>query len=212
MQTVIRVLIGISVLIVLGISYWLISPTFITTTANDEVPAATTPGNTASESRLSTPVPVVGTPGHAASGTVRIVESPNGSRELYYENFTTVNGPDLYLYLAKDPGAREFISLGRLRATEGNVRYSIPDDVDLSEYPYALTWCQAFSTLFNSADLSLATFSEDSGDTVCIQVITPARNTATGEIREFPTPCDVPSGWEVIQNDIPETDLELEVI
>lgn len=30
---------------------------------------------------------------------------------------------------------------------------------------------------------------------VCIQVITPARNLQTGEIRDFPTPCDVPSGW-----------------
>ncbi|RJQ14748.1 hypothetical protein C4553_00280, partial [Candidatus Parcubacteria bacterium] len=29
----------------------------------------------------------------------------------------------------------------------------------------------------------------------CIQVITPARNPATGEVREFPTPCDVPPGW-----------------
>lgn len=29
----------------------------------------------------------------------------------------------------------------------------------------------------------------------CIQVITPARNNATGEIREFSTPCDVPQGW-----------------
>ena len=31
--------------------------------------------------------------------------------------------------------------------------------------------------------------------TVCIQVITPARNPATGEVREFPTSCDMPSGW-----------------
>lgn len=29
----------------------------------------------------------------------------------------------------------------------------------------------------------------------CIQVITPAKNPATGECREFATPCDVPEGW-----------------
>ena len=29
----------------------------------------------------------------------------------------------------------------------------------------------------------------------CIQVITPARNPQTGEIRDFPTPCDIPEGW-----------------
>lgn len=37
----------------------------------------------------------------------------------------------------------------------------------------------------------------------CAQVITPARNPDTGDIKEFPTPCSVPEGWEVIQNDIP---------
>lgn len=47
-------------------------------------------------------------------------------------------------------------------------------------------------------------------DAVCIQVITPARNPDTGDIREFPTPCDVPEGWEVIQNDIPDLELNLE--
>ena len=30
---------------------------------------------------------------------------------------------------------------------------------------------------------------------ICIQVITPARNPQTGEVKEFPTPCDVPDGW-----------------
>jgi hypothetical protein len=29
----------------------------------------------------------------------------------------------------------------------------------------------------------------------CIQVITPAYNSTTGEVKDFPTPCDVPEGW-----------------
>ena len=44
---------------------------------------------------------------------------------------------------------------------------------------------------------------------VCIQVITPARNPETGEIHEFPTPCDVPEGWEKIENDIPGLFLDI---
>ncbi len=35
-------------------------------------------------------------------------------------------------------------------------------------------------------------------DISCIQVITPARNPKTGEVKEFPTPCDVPEGWETV--------------
>lgn len=45
---------------------------------------------------------------------------------------------------------------------------------------------------------------------VCIQVITPARNPQTGEVREFPTPCDVPAGWEVVRNNLEEAREALE--
>jgi|GEM_PF-3685261 len=37
---------------------------------------------------------------------------------------------------------------------------------------------------------------------VCIQVITSAKNTQTGEVRDFPTPCDVPAGWEPLKVEI----------
>ncbi len=58
------------------------------------------------------------------------------------------------------------------------------------------------STSFDETqDKPLGTSEPNKGDKyeVCIQVITPARNPQTGEIREFPTPCDVPEGWEVIR-------------
>jgi hypothetical protein len=41
---------------------------------------------------------------------------------------------------------------------------------------------------------------DNNDDAFCIQVITPARNPATGEIRDFPTPCDVPEGWIPVSN------------
>lgn len=31
---------------------------------------------------------------------------------------------------------------------------------------------------------------------ICIQVITTAKNVQTGEVKKFPTPCNVPDGWE----------------
>ena len=33
---------------------------------------------------------------------------------------------------------------------------------------------------------------------VCIQVITPAKNSTSGECKEFPTPCDVLEGWQKV--------------
>lgn len=35
---------------------------------------------------------------------------------------------------------------------------------------------------------------------ICIQVVTSAVNKETGEVKDFPTPCDVPEGWEVRAN------------
>ena len=96
--------------------------------------------------------PVIGTVGHPAEGSAFIVES-EGKRYVRYENFKTINGPDLYVYLAKTPDAKEVVSLGLLRATEGNVNYEIPDGVDPKDYPYALVWCKQFGVLFNSAKL-----------------------------------------------------------
>lgn len=44
----------------------------------------------------------------------------------------------------------------------------------------------------------------------CAKVITPARNPETGDIQEFPTTCSVPKGWELIENDIPDLDLQVQ--
>jgi hypothetical protein len=45
---------------------------------------------------------------------------------------------------------------------------------------------------------------------VCAQIITSARNPTTAVIKEFPTPCDVPKGWELIENDVPSLDLQVQ--
>lgn len=36
-------------------------------------------------------------------------------------------------------------------------------------------------------------------DKICAQVITRARNPATSEEQDFPTPCHVPEGWQVVE-------------
>ena len=43
-------------------------------------------------------------------------------------------------------------------------------------------------------------FNDTDNGTACIQVITPARNPDTGEVVDFPTPCDVPEGWETVSS------------
>lgn len=157
MSTRVKIGLGIILLPIVGFLYYAISPLFRTTVADDPLPGLReTPVQEAMlpPQVLSSPAgsPVVGTPGHPAEGTVRIVEA-DGKRYLRYENFKTINGPDLFVYLAKDLQAQEFVNLGPLKATEGNINYEIPAEIDPSQYRYALTWCRAFGVLFNQAVL-----------------------------------------------------------
>lgn len=136
--------IALALAAVLAVAWYGLSPIFITIKADDASPSAS--------SAVSQRAFVVGTTGHPAEGSALIVEA-EGRQYLRYEDFKTLNGPDLYVYLAKAPDAKEFVDLGLLRATEGNVNYEIPSGVDPKDYPYALVWCKQFGVLFNSAKL-----------------------------------------------------------
>ena len=91
---------------------------------------------------------------HDAQGTAKTIPLENGNSVLRLEDFKSTNGPDLYVYLATDDRASEFVNLGSLKANNGNQNYDIPVDTDLTKYDNVLIWCQAFGILFGSADLS----------------------------------------------------------
>jgi len=91
---------------------------------------------------------------HDAQGDAYTIPLEDGSNVLRLENFKSTNGPDLFVYLATDENASEFINLGVLKANNGNQNYQIPDDTDLDKYNKVLIWCKSFSVLFGSAELS----------------------------------------------------------
>lgn len=53
---------------------------------------------------------------------------------------------------------------------------------------------------FREANSNLANPTTVPSETVCAQVITPAKNNTTNECRDFPTPCDVPAGWTKVDS------------
>ncbi len=155
-----KYIIIIAAILIAWFLYYIMSPLFITIRADEALPVATSQNatSTVAENQIATfnyetaPKQLIDTPLHPASGTVRVVQS-SSAYFLRYENFKTINGPDIYVYLSKDINATDFINLGPVKATEGNVNYEIPAGVDPREYPYALVWCKQFDTLFNSARL-----------------------------------------------------------
>jgi hypothetical protein len=93
---------------------------------------------------------------HDAKGMAKIISLQDGSNILRLENLQVTNGPDLYVYLATDKSASDFVSLGKLKANNGNQNYNIPSQTDLTKYDTALIWCRPFSVLFGSAELAPA--------------------------------------------------------
>ncbi|MEM3143851.1 MAG: DM13 domain-containing protein [Candidatus Nitrosotenuis sp.] len=91
---------------------------------------------------------------HDAQGMAKILPLDNGASILRLEDFRSTNGPDLYVYLATDKDATDFVSLGRLKANTGNQNYDIPQGTNLAKYDTVLIWCKQFSVLFGSASLS----------------------------------------------------------
>jgi hypothetical protein len=91
---------------------------------------------------------------HDAQGIARTVPLEDGSQILRLEDFSSTNGPDLYVYLATDDRASEFVNLGQLKASKGNQNYEIPEGIDIEKYDKVLIWCKAFSVLFGSAELT----------------------------------------------------------
>lgn len=165
-------------LVAVGVIYWLAAPLFINEMVDDALPVSFTeadlmeqsanmpdiemddamPSNIAQPAEpVSEPVarsfPIVDTPGHPASGVVKVITT-EGKTFVRFEDYDGTNGPDLFVYLAKDLDATEFVNLGRAKGNMGNINYEVPEDVDISEYRYVMTWCRLFGVLFDYAEIN----------------------------------------------------------
>ena len=167
--------------IVVAVGLYLFQPwrIFTSSTVIEDVPAAATPavespGPSAAPSAVAAPtapaVPRELATGklisheHASSGTVRILELPDGSRILRFEGLDTSDGPDLRVWLTDAPvieglagwqvfddGA--YLDLGALKANKGDQNYDIPAGAVLDDYSSVSIWCARFTVSFAAAEL-----------------------------------------------------------
>jgi peptide methionine sulfoxide reductase msrA/msrB len=149
-----KVIIVVVLVVVCVFAYYAISPLFRTITINEEAPATIQESEELIQNTAVYLAPVIGTPAHPATGTIALLDTTEG-KVLRYENYKTINGPDLFVYVSTDTEASDFVSLGEIKGTEGNINYTLPEGIDLSKYRYVLTWCKQFGVLFNYADLGV---------------------------------------------------------
>lgn len=163
------ILIIIIAIIVLSVGYYLISPLWRDKTLNDESPLTTQSqldkevAEMADQTKSMEDAMPANTPAIIAQGQMQkakydvegraVVIDASKNTILRFEDFKTTNGPDLKIYLSKDLEATDYVDLGSLKATEGNINYDVPAGTNISQYKYALVWCRAFKTLFSYAEL-----------------------------------------------------------
>jgi hypothetical protein len=154
-------IVGVTTAIV-AISIGFASPYFYDTEINEPIPTSMMEDTMMEEEIMEEIIPIsyvgtfvgAGDGIHDAQGDAYTIPLEGGSDVLRLENFKSTNGPDLFVYLSTDKNASEFINLGKLKASNGNQNYEIPDEVDLSEYNHVLIWCKTFAVLFGSAEIS----------------------------------------------------------
>ncbi len=90
---------------------------------------------------------------HEVEGKVILI-NVDQQKILRFENFETTNGPNLHIYLSPDLEANDYVDLGKIKATKGNVNYKVGSSIDLEKYNKVLVWCVPFKVLFSYAELS----------------------------------------------------------
>jgi len=101
---------------------------------------------------------------HASSGSVVVLELPDGSRVLRLEDLDTSDGPLLKVWLTDAPvipgragwfvfddGAH--VDLGELKGNIGSSNYAIPAGTDLDALTSVSIWCERFAVSFAAAEL-----------------------------------------------------------
>jgi hypothetical protein len=151
-----KIIIAIIAAVIVPAAVYAGSPLFINKTIDEALPTTSSiPLTEPTTSIVSSGSFVgVGDGVHNAEGTAIVISLDDGSKILRLEDFKSTNGPDLYVYLATDSKATDYVSLGPLKANIGNQNYQIPEGTDLSKYNTALIWCKQFSVLFGHASLT----------------------------------------------------------
>jgi hypothetical protein len=102
---------------------------------------------------------------HTTSGTVELVELPDGRYRIILRDLSTSDGPDLRVWMtdrevvAGKQGWKVFddglwLEVGRLKGTHGLQVYDVPAGTDISRFKSVTIWCKRFSVSFGAAPLS----------------------------------------------------------
>jgi len=165
------VIVALALLVVVaGVGLYLFQPwkLFVDQTVAEAAPVAAAPA--AADAPAAPAEPVVLATGelitheHATTGTVQLLQLPDGSKVLRVQDLDTSNGPLLKVWLTDQPviegrdGWHVFddgrhLDLGDLKGNIGSANYPVPADADLTGLTSVTIWCDRFDVSFGAAEL-----------------------------------------------------------
>jgi electron transfer DM13 len=152
------ILMGISAPLLVG-AWWLFRPEklWINQTVDEPAPFAS-----GSESRPLYTGRLKGKL-HETNGRATIYKTPNGDEYLRLTDFSTSNGPDVHVLLARNDDEQlrqetitdtlDSVELGSLKGNQGDQNYDLPAMVDLEKYNAVVIYCERFHAVFGTAPL-----------------------------------------------------------
>ena len=100
---------------------------------------------------------------HQTSGRATIYNMADGKRYLRLSDFTTSNGPDVHVLLARSDDKAlnqeiikdklDSVELGSLKGNQGDQNYDLPAAADLNQYQAVVIYCERFHAIFGVARL-----------------------------------------------------------
>jgi len=100
---------------------------------------------------------------HQTSGRATIYKSSDGREYLRLTDFTTSNGPDVHVILARSDDKDldqeivkdnlDSVELGALKGNQGDQNYDLPATADPTKYSAVVIYCERFHAIFGLAKL-----------------------------------------------------------
>ncbi len=98
---------------------------------------------------------------HPTSGRALLVAHYGGGYEIHFEDFTSDDGPDIFIYLStaqeqlSDAAFKnaENANLGPRKALTGEQSYALPEGVSPENFKSVAIWCRTYSVMFGAAAL-----------------------------------------------------------
>lgn len=88
---------------------------------------------------------------HPGEGTVNVLTDGSQTFVRFEDDFSTYNGPDLYVAVVV---GGERVELEQLKGNVGSQNYELPADIDPASIESVQVWCKRFDAVFTEASLA----------------------------------------------------------